>query len=719
MSKFIDIPYFIMEDFIDVIKPYEYDYPTTGHLTGPKTGITAKYGFGLDLWIKDKQDDNIPAATDKYGYYKIRGIPISGTPTDNIYQFHLETTNYRPSILTVDELALYAGYDVYFIKKEHQIREFINNTSEYEDYVNINKIFLYFGKLYPLSDGSGKFNIVCNNFNNNALKALPIGNRTTNLKQLFSLFFDKIYSKCYNLSKNTWSMVDPDEVPEKYLEYIYDIYDMNYLSDLDILDRRSYAAALPDLLKRKGTYSSLYIVFRSVIPFTSNYLNVYERWHDVSITENINDNFEDHLYTSYPDYGSATLSAGAGAEYYESFGTYPDIASKVISPHYRTEIDLNNESYGNDYIFNEDLSDRLVAAWEEIRPVCKYAHYSLLLSPISDFTGSFIALYDTGATVDTKCCKPITILDDKVLYRREGASISWDVIHNLDSKNVVVQFFSLDLEQIIPSNIEYLTMNSIKVTFEYATSGLAVITLPDYTHTQSSGASAWSITHSLADNFPLIQIEDLTDSHFFPLNITSDDANNMTVTFIEDTTGYGIVASGEYTHTQSSASTLWTVEHNLDAYAVQVQCYNSSNELMYPATVTITTNNIVTLTFFTAEAGHAVIKAISKSAFSMSSITGNISYAKVGTSGSNAWDAITNNDLESPVGTYTYTATLTSDDNYYYVESNINTAEDMDITEIGIFDTSDDIIFYTFNNLLFKKSTIDLKLWYRIERKSN
>jgi len=34
----------------------------------------------------------------------------------------------------------------------------------------------------------------------------------------------------------------------------------------------------------------------------------------------------------------------------------------------------------------------------------------------------------------------------------------------------------------------------------------------------------------------------------------------------------------------------------------------------------------------------------------MSSITENISYAKVGTSGSNAWDAITNNDLESPVG---------------------------------------------------------------------
>jgi len=69
------------------------------------------------------------------------------------------------------------------------------------------------------------------------------------------------------------------------------------------------------------------------------------------------------------------------------------------------------------------------------------------------------------------------------------------------------------------------------------------------------------------------------------------------------------------THILNHLQVLWTVEHNLDAYAVQVQCYNSSNELMYPATVTITTNNIVTLTFFTAEAGHAVIKAISKSAF--------------------------------------------------------------------------------------------------------
>lgn len=956
MAKFIDIPYFIMKDFIDNIDPYEHVYPSKAHLIGPKTGITAKYGYGVDLWIKDKQDaDDVSAISGTSGYYRIRGLPISGTPDDNIFQFHIETNNYRPSKFNITELEKYAGYDVHFIKKKHQIREFINNASYEDGYVNTNKIFLYFGKIYPIDNN--RFNIVCDHINNYVYRALPENNRNTNIKQFFNLFFDKIYSKIHNLSKDIWSMVDPFEVNEKYLEYIYNTYDMDYLSDILEFKRREYASALPVLLKRKGTYSSLYIIWKSIISFTTNYLNIYERWHEYDLVGHPNDNFTDYIYITYDHYDCVLPTDGAGSAYYSytpsgnslycehsqpiassewtinhnfgyqypvvnvldnarnvispsnvefiddtslkikfddnltgyasasygikkvvrggaesligiyehtqsnplstwiishnlnfrycniqvvntdnlkiiphkikfydentsiiefntaisgiatvitgdihkgsiigngvhlhtqntassiwnithdmdilypiisfidtnfnkiypltvTFGhsniraffdsnisgyailsgydkiigiTYPEEQSystgDLISPHYRVELDLTNEPHGNEYIFNENLSTRLITSWEEIRPVSKYAHYSLVIAPISDFTGSFVSLYDSNVAMNTKCCKPITTYANRVLYRKESAAGSWNVIHNLNTANVIVQCFDLDLNQIIPSKIEYLTMNSIKITFAYAVSGLAFVLPAENIHTESVASSAWAIAHSLNYQYPLVQIEDLSNnSKFFPLSITADDVNNMTVTFVEDTTGYGLTVKGEYLHTQSSSSPIWEINHSLDAFAVQIQCYDNSNKLIYPKNIALLNNNNVEVTFFSSMTGKAVIKAISKSEYSMDTIVNNINYMKVGTSGSSIWDATTNNDIESPIGSYKYLATLTSDDNNHYIESDINTKEDMNITEIGIFDANDDILFYTYNDLLYKASNMELKLFYRIEKKSN
>ena len=50
-----------------------------------------------------------------------------------------------------------------------------------------------------------------------------------------------------------------------------------------------------------------------------------------------------------------------------------------------------------------------------------------------------------------------------------------------------------------------------------------------------------------------------------------------------------------------------TVNHNFDSKNVQIQVFNDSDELIIPATVTLTDNDNVTITFDSSTSGHAVV----------------------------------------------------------------------------------------------------------------
>lgn len=64
--------------------------------------------------------------------------------------------------------------------------------------------------------------------------------------------------------------------------------------------------------------------------------------------------------------------------------------------------------------------------------------------------------------------------------------------------------------------------------------------------------------------------------------------------------------STSYTHEQLSASTTWTITHNLNTSAPSYHCYidvNGVNTQIIPNEATATDENTLTLTFSTARAG--------------------------------------------------------------------------------------------------------------------
>jgi hypothetical protein len=304
MAKFADIPHFILEDLASVLTPYGTVMGTKGILSkGHNTGIVAKYGFGIDLFVLIVGE----------GYKRIRARHISGTPQDRLLEFHLETDCYKTSELTINELITNAGAEVYFMKG-HQIDDFIDADSNYDNYVNTNKVFLYLGKIYPIQNTS-KFYVTFYNMRNYAYDALPQNNRNDNIKEMFNLFFGNLHSKNHSMSKNILTLNDPFEVEERYLEYLFTMYDMAYQSDLSEYRRREYANALPALLKRTGSYSSIFIGWYNIAPFTTNYLNIYERWHDYDLVGYPNNNFKDYNYLANNMYDAALPVDGAGRAY--------------------------------------------------------------------------------------------------------------------------------------------------------------------------------------------------------------------------------------------------------------------------------------------------------------------------------------------------------------------------------------------------------------------
>lgn len=62
-----------------------------------------------------------------------------------------------------------------------------------------------------------------------------------------------------------------------------------------------------------------------------------------------------------------------------------------------------------------------------------------------------------------------------------------------------------------------------------------------------------------------------------------------------------------YIHTQSTASTTWTITHNMKTGTPLVQAYDTNQQLIIPDTITIVDNNTVTLTVASAVAGRAIV----------------------------------------------------------------------------------------------------------------
>jgi hypothetical protein len=85
------------------------------------------------------------------------------------------------------------------------------------------------------------------------------------------------------------------------------------------------------------------------------------------------------------------------------------------------------------------------------------------------------------------------------------------------------------------------------------------------------------------------------------------DIDEPTVNKAKKTTVSNIMSAGTYTHTQSSSSTVWNVNHNLGSKYVIITCINSLDLMILPLSVNFIDDSNLTITFVDAISGHAVM----------------------------------------------------------------------------------------------------------------
>jgi hypothetical protein len=448
---------------------------------------------------------------------------------------------------------------------------------------------------------------------------------------------------------------------------------------------------------------------------TMGFNNNGEYWlvDNFSITENPNANA-----AIYVD-NVSVLAGNAPPTYPADYDGYGD--NWTLSPHYKIEVDMTNEPFGDDYIIDEPTLYNLLKYWEMVRPISKVSHYLEYISPTADFTGYWNSLYaeEYKAAFETIMLDPP--LDPVVgtdFYLQTVASDSWTATHDLGSTNVLVQCFDRDDERIIAEEIYPVDSGSIQVDLAAANSGIVYMALSTAT-VSAAPSAAWNIAHNQGTEI-ITYFTDMNRYRIYPETVTLTDSNNLRATFSEAVSGYCFTRARDYKYTQTSPSYSWTVQHDLDVDGVMVNFYNISNEKIYPDIIELTSLDYLTASFSTPTSGYAAVVAVGAPSTQGSVWTPLTSgYIKLGNgSDVDVWNPWSANDLKNPIVTIANSyITYTDSGIHYSVSFELPlTAIDGNITEVGLFNVSDELVFYSYCDPLFKASEWGLRMHYRIEK---
>jgi hypothetical protein len=261
MAKFSESSHNILEEYFDILGTSRTGTDNS-YVLGKRRTIVAE-GSGSEVILYQLVDGAmsghrflIQSITDNYFKFQYRGkeSKYTGSPS------------------------LTMGEEIYF-RKDSYFHVWLRQNTAYENFVNTDKTFIYFGKIYSVSNESSNYNIIFEGLKDFAIDALPEHNQTDNVKELMKIFFDSAYHDIYNMTKTLWSFFDAKEVNLDHLNYLATRAGVETDKDkVKELPLREFVDNLPYWLKRKGTYTSYYIIYKLLLENTTNKLNIYERW---------------------------------------------------------------------------------------------------------------------------------------------------------------------------------------------------------------------------------------------------------------------------------------------------------------------------------------------------------------------------------------------------------------------------------------------------------
>jgi hypothetical protein len=985
MGKFSESNYHLLKTYFDILAQGRTG-DDNSYLHGPKTGIFAQGGVHTILY-EETSDYSLVG-------HKFLTSGIDGN--DFIFQWQgVETIN--------DTYELAVGNKFYF-RKDSYFHDWLRNMPNFSGYVenlvNTNKTFIYFGKLKHITNYSSTYIIEFEGMKDFVLKCLPEHNRTEKLTEFLKTYFDEVYHEFYNKTKDLWSMIDPKEVDEKFVDYMATRMNINTDKEkLGGLPLREWVDQLPYWLKRKGTYSAYYALYKTLLTNTRNKLNIYEKWCEWCVQElrrsrkyTLPEDFEDHhileaygiqvsggagpeyynkfkpegyptyadeapsgdclsnqytcgvlrnfnsftfddddILTSFDDYNiqiddfdpslsvlyayadkimpdsergnafkncfsvymdSASLPSGGpfiwaventsndawlgitfemidrvtdqrrfklwertsgGTRYatvttaayeadtpyfitvekisgptlvlhvfdkpsYKEFdqieeislslhedtnydliyaistldviGSQPPSSSftgevsflreaagilqtvgptgyKILSPHYKVEVDLSTEPIGDTYIIDENTATEIVRYWDYLKPVSRLVHYHFLLSPLGkiDDLSESVSLYPRQADrfesglwtiCDTRFVGMATVTptgaipsgeyigEDNDWFEEAHFGVfkvgysEWQLSHGEHSPKAIVQTWNKDNKIIWPRWHDHTDPNRMLIQWSDATRGKWFhVHSKEWNrqHIQSTPASAWTITHNMGTSgasgcvFEVVGTDNL---NFFPDVATQVDSNVLKLEFATPVAGSVYLRDEDYIHYQDVAATRWVVRHNLNITGYIVHVYDTNGVQIHPKEIEQINTNETYIDFEEAVAGTAVF-VIFRREFKESDISNVfipdvdeaadvvLGYWQIGNGANDLFEPLNFNGVSSVLASGSideYIETGIGPSGSYLINFHVPTGEAYNINEMGVFDKYWNLQYYTRCGDLYKPANVQLDVRYRIRKPS-
>jgi len=135
-----------------------------------------------------------------------------------------------------------------------------------------------------------------------------------------------------------------------------------------------------------------------------------------------------------------------------------------------------------------------------------------------------------------------------VNFTQSSAAATWSFVHNLNTRNPIVQVYDTTFKQIIPNEIVATDSATVEVRFDYNQAGYAVasnggglyITGSTSRISQAVAATTWSFNHKLNTKYPAFEVFDSNDNVIIPAGIKAVDTDNAEIYFATPTTGIAI-----------------------------------------------------------------------------------------------------------------------------------------------------------------------------------
>lgn len=440
------------------------------------------------------------------------------------------------------------------------------------NYTNSDKLYSYFHDIFKSHD-EGKCRIIFDGMKDYVMRAVPEHQRTANFTELCNVFFDQLYQEMFDLLKNIWSLIDPLEADDRYLGYLsqyYDMFDVE-IENAPLLQIREFIRDMIWMIKRKGTYTEFYILWR-ILTTTKNVLSVYERWHRKDVQ-----NFPEWPSTvtpsatatwpNFPYYSNTNPLVSAGNHYtgYWPYEFETANSTTVVPP--SAWVDVL-------YIYRDEYESPTVSGG------AGYGWYRKWYPQVYDtrYSASGSYMPDTTTTTisgDNLMLSPHYILETDISYQPLDKEVIltkeiWDTMYDyweyIRPVNRVSNYRIVEapITDISGKYIHLYDISSDSSAYLKTKSGITLDIEDDaYVHDQKDVSTDWRINHNLGEDI-LLQVFDDNLDEIVPKEIEYTQSTAV-LKFHTGESGFAIVKAAQWAGTRYTPTIdqTWRIYHNL------------------------------------------------------------------------------------------------------------------------------------------------------------